>query len=626
MLSFELPPATSATAITSTSLRFPIGPGKMDSVSLSVFVGDLIIQDVALVVRTHDGHIIQPDTVDSSQRLGINRNSFAYKSYVFAQPFSPSEWTVSISSKSFSGKGLLMVSYHDDVQLWSGLDSHELIVGKKVSLTGALIGDSLSSFRTNATNVLSDEETCSVDVTTPSGSHIKKDMRRRHLDAGHYLSRTHGFDEAFAIDLDLDTAGTYTVEVSAQGPMATRSSWHSFKVVKPLVSLTGKATAHTEETPSHCTTPVTSEAQVTQLALLAHGYANSTTAVGPGVSNSLRIDLGVDGVAPGRYRVYAELYAGSGSASDGDSTLMPVCWVGGMVEVAAGVGSVGLRVDERWFHRIHRMGDEEDAEQHGAFNGNIQRMELRRVRLEDADNFIPVAQAAEVKVAVGPLVQQRMAAVMRIAAGAGGAVALRLVAPSRVMLEGCPPAELLAKAKRFAAANTTAAVTGALRGKGGAGAGGGGGGGGEGTVVGAVASGALSLVHGYCSDSVWPAGDFSNAIVFQDFGQSRTHDYFAQLIGQSLDRAGSVAVVSHSQGGMASLQLKSAYFSNNTILHYTTLHSYTHTLIHHTPYTRTLIHSYTHTLIHPSLLTPLSHHLPPPTSPPLLHRCVLFKP
>jgi hypothetical protein len=70
------------------------------------------------------------------------------------------------------------------------------------------------------------------------------------------------------------------------------------------------------------------------------------------------------------------------------------------------------------------------------------------------------------------------------------------------------------------------------------------------------------LIHGYCSGSnPWPASQFTNAVVFNDLNQNRTHDQFANLIrnfGASLPSFGAVA---HSQGGAASLHLYTYYWS-----------------------------------------------------------------
>jgi hypothetical protein len=76
---------------------------------------------------------------------------------------------------------------------------------------------------------------------------------------------------------------------------------------------------------------------------------------------------------------------------------------------------------------------------------------------------------------------------------------------------------------------------------------------------------ALMLVHGYCSGgAVWPAADFTQPkTVFLDPNQNRTHDEFAQILGQHGQNAGmtSFGIVAHSQGGCAALHLLTYYAS-----------------------------------------------------------------
>lgn len=71
----------------------------------------------------------------------------------------------------------------------------------------------------------------------------------------------------------------------------------------------------------------------------------------------------------------------------------------------------------------------------------------------------------------------------------------------------------------------------------------------------------LMLVHGYCSTSVWPTANFTNYTLFLDLNQNRTHDEFAQLIGNFGAQYDSFGVVAHSQGGDASLHLYTYYWS-----------------------------------------------------------------
>lgn len=73
----------------------------------------------------------------------------------------------------------------------------------------------------------------------------------------------------------------------------------------------------------------------------------------------------------------------------------------------------------------------------------------------------------------------------------------------------------------------------------------------------------LLLVHGYCSGNVWGpvAGQFSNAAVFQDLKQNRSHDDFALRIKSFGNTWNSYGIVAHSQGGAAALHLYNYYWS-----------------------------------------------------------------
>lgn len=77
----------------------------------------------------------------------------------------------------------------------------------------------------------------------------------------------------------------------------------------------------------------------------------------------------------------------------------------------------------------------------------------------------------------------------------------------------------------------------------------------------ATNAGVLMLIHGYCSGNVWPTGNFTQYALFQDLGQNRTHDQFAQLIRNFGNNYSSFGAVAHSQGGAASLHLYTYYWS-----------------------------------------------------------------
>lgn len=75
----------------------------------------------------------------------------------------------------------------------------------------------------------------------------------------------------------------------------------------------------------------------------------------------------------------------------------------------------------------------------------------------------------------------------------------------------------------------------------------------------------ILLVHGYCSGPVWPAAQFDDGptAVFADFNQNRSHHTFAELIRDqgNLAFSDSFAVVAHSQGGAAALEMYTHYWT-----------------------------------------------------------------
>ncbi|MEO1084742.1 MAG: hypothetical protein AAFY88_10920 [Acidobacteriota bacterium] len=78
----------------------------------------------------------------------------------------------------------------------------------------------------------------------------------------------------------------------------------------------------------------------------------------------------------------------------------------------------------------------------------------------------------------------------------------------------------------------------------------------------------IMLVHGWCSGLAWPFGDFNNGrvggtFVFNDTSQSRSHDNFAQRLRNEGDACfnDSFSIVAHSQGGAAAVHLRANYNS-----------------------------------------------------------------
>lgn len=181
------------------------------------------------------------------------------------------------------------------------------------------------------------------------------------------------------------------------------------------------------------------------------------------------------------YRVHAEVWGHAGGKP------APIAWIGGMVEPRAGMLDLGL--DARWI----------------ALAGAGAPYELRNVRVEDPDHFIPLATAARL-----PMVAPE-APVRRT----------RRIEIDEAMTMGPRPAALSAMA------------TGSR----------------------------LLLVHGYCSAGVWPQGQFASASTFLDVNQNRSHDQFAQRIRTFGAQWNSFGTVAHSQGGAAALHLYTYYWS-----------------------------------------------------------------
>ncbi|WP_039448099.1 choice-of-anchor X domain-containing protein [Xanthomonas vasicola] len=161
-------------------------------------------------------------------------------------------------------------------------------------------------------------------------------------------------------------------------------------------------------------------------------------------------------------------------------------------------GQLPLSLDERWIARA----------------GARAPFTLRSLRIEDPDHYIPLVQAGTL-----PL---QVPALRRVS------IARASTAIDESMRMGPRPSAL---ASAMATAQPQAAGS------------------------------QLVLVHGYCSNGVWPQAQFTNASTFLDPKQNRSNDQFAQLIAQFASQWSSFSTVAHSQGGMAALHLYTYYWS-----------------------------------------------------------------
>jgi hypothetical protein len=249
----------------------------------------------------------------------------------------------------------------------------------------------------------------------------------------------------------------------------------------------------------------------TLLPVLAPALALGAEAAATVTATSLEIALPVTVSGdPDTWHASAEVW---GSAADG--TLAPVAWISGMVapEPGSGDSRLGLSLHGGWLDRA----------------GLGLPLELREVRIQDRHTHGVLAHSRRM-----PLRTQRLPPPQPLIAAGGGP----------------PPPALQTGAAGGLGSGTLGHGVSASAGP-------------DEVVV-----RALMLVHGYCSSLVWPVGDFSGDLLpFADPNANRSHDEFAQLIGALGALVNSHGVVAHSQGGPASLQLLTYYWSPLDLAH-----------------------------------------------------------
>ena len=219
--------------------------------------------------------------------------------------------------------------------------------------------------------------------------------------------------------------------------------------------------------------------------------------------DALRVDIPVRGVNwTDRLKVSTEVW---GRAADGN--MVPVCWLGGIVgnDPAAQTITGSLRLDKRWIARAQASPP----------------FELRHTRVQDLDTHVPLVRRGTM-----PLVIEKLD--------------LRDI-PANAPIDGVMRHGRIDQTERLLNRVHTPAAGGAR----------------------AFGAHNLMLIHGYCSQfPLWPAGDFDGFLeFFQDPGQNRSHDEFAQLLAAHGSQSKSFGVVAHSQGGAAALHLSTYYWS-----------------------------------------------------------------
>ena len=277
-------------------------------------------------------------------------------------------------------------------------------------------------------------------------------------------------DGRFGVRLPLGLSGAYSARIelvgSWDGAPFERTTRVTFDVAEPLLSLTGL--------------------------------------VGTKVLDARRLRLDIDALPLAdarRVQVSAEVWA-----HDEWGNPQPMAWLSRIDEPrihSRGTWSLPLWLDAGWF----------------AATGLRPPLELRRVRVQDAEHFGVLAQSERMVVPAGPL-------------------------PPLAGRTGAKLADLFGVTVN-AAASVATPVAPAIN------------------IQPMVPNPGLVLSHGYCSSGpVWPQADFSQPkLNFADPSQNRSHDEFANLIVAQAAAYTSFGFVGHSQGGAAALHLLTFYQS-----------------------------------------------------------------
>lgn len=204
------------------------------------------------------------------------------------------------------------------------------------------------------------------------------------------------------------------------------------------------------------------------------------------------------------FKGYMEVW---GVDAETGSKNVPIAWVGGLADAQPappgalqGAHSLTFRLDTNWIAMANAKAP----------------FTLRNIYIQDRLNSIPLTQLAEAPVKLRRFAASRHFETLRF----DGSI-------TEEMIKGPRPAFL---------ANPNNATT--------------------------AEGHRLVLVHGYCAPAIsWKLSDFTDYALFEDFDQNRRNDEFARLIVQFAGQFSSFSLISHSQGGLASLHLFTYYWS-----------------------------------------------------------------
>lgn len=434
-------------------------PVTLNSARFLVFAGDSAAWQVELKSpsATRARSAATPARSAGRTALGIDNAQYPADLYTL-DAVENGDWEVTLRAApgSTQQRGFLLIEGDQAIELASYQTHRRQLPGERIGFVTMLSGTdktgtvTLGSDAGNVTAAL-------LRVTSPDGSVALESM---HDDGAHNDGAAK--DGVFGGDFAAHATGQYLAQIEVRG-----------------ADTNGQALVRTTE---HVVPVVARSIAIAE----GRAYASADTSA----PDRFTLAIPVTSSTPGQhYRAYAELW---GTHATGRS--VPVAWVGGMTTPVAGQLQIGL--DARWLAR---------AEAAAPF-------ELRNLRIEDADHFITVADAARVALSL-PSVSRKLA-------NSDTAI-------DDAMRMGVKPTALAGRA-----ADATRGV-----------------------------GRRLLLVHGYCSSGVWPAAQFATASTFLDANQNRSHDAFARLIQTFGATWNSFGIVAHSQGGAAALHLYNYYWS-----------------------------------------------------------------
>nr|WP_282452760.1 choice-of-anchor X domain-containing protein [Lysobacter sp. CAU 1642] len=378
-------------------------------------------------------------------RLALEGSAVPGQYYDF-EGLGEGDWSLELTAKDATAPAFLLIEGNADLELVSYLSHRQHKVGVTQQVVAMLAE---SQDEAPAELGVGELSKASLRLTSPAGMVRTLPM----FDDGLNGDAAAG-DGIYGARFEVPEAGKWTAQVLIEGQdKSGRSLLRSAEHIVP----------------------------VTDQAISLRGAPQVAKSAGGRFAISLPVQAAK---AASHVRTYAEVWG-----RDVAGNALPVAWIGGMSELVDGALSLGL--DQRWIAKAGAQGP----------------FELRNLRIEDADHFIPLLQSDALPL---PLPASRIKAAVDLAI-------------DESMRMGPRPASLLDASK------------------------------GTGSR--------LLLVHGYCSTAVWPTSNFSNASTFLDANQNRSHDQFARLIRDYGATWNSFGVVAHSQGGAAALHLYTYYWS-----------------------------------------------------------------